>query len=409
VNDKNENVSFDQLTRQSTARTEFEDRLGEGDIRFLLLPVSVFHSTTLHDHHSTNENTKSNDDRTAELSTLRLRARARGRLPSRRSRSSSRRVRRLGRRSGSDQARAGSCGRASGSTAEDDGRGIGRARRGVGDPGRVGKGIDGRGVAGLVVGGDLAVSTGVDTRGVLVVALASLEDARGVGSRRIVRATDTVIDVVAVLGRVGDVGVASLEAELARAHEAVPLNDLDEVVEVSIALGEGIGEHQATEGVTTLISAVGVELSSIIIGIVVDVSLVDQPSDLNVGRSDEELNGGDGVRRHHAGTVSGGRAPSNGRSLHVCDDITGLLTTPETEIRDGVDEAGLAHGAGASGGRVTDVVAGLRTTSSRVGIDLVREVGPGVMLVGEDGVVRISSGGSSSWGWCRCGTGCCGT
>ena len=55
---------------------------------------------------------------------------------------------------------------------------------------------------------------------VLAITLARLKDAVDVGSGSVVCATNTVIDVLAVLGGVGASGVASFEAENISTHKA---------------------------------------------------------------------------------------------------------------------------------------------------------------------------------------------
>lgn len=61
----------------------------------------------------------------------------------------------------------------------------------------------------------------------MVVGVASEESTVGVRGRRIVLAADTVEDVLAVLGRVGHGGVADLDAEHVRTHEAAMKCQMD--------------------------------------------------------------------------------------------------------------------------------------------------------------------------------------
>lgn len=66
---------------------------------------------------------------------------------------------------------------------------------------------------------DLAIG-GVDTREVLVLALARLEDACLSVVGGVVRASDTVEDVLTVVGCVRLGGIADLDAERIATHEA---------------------------------------------------------------------------------------------------------------------------------------------------------------------------------------------
>jgi hypothetical protein len=131
----------------------------------------------------------------------------------------------------------------------------------------------------LLVGGDLTVGTSVDTREVLRFTLTAFKGAFNVGSGSVVPATDTIKDVFAVPGSVGTSWVTSFQAEDLSTHEIVPLDSLDVVGGVAIRGGEGIAEEKATKRVTTLISAMGVEFSSRIVGLDVDEFLFDASGD----------------------------------------------------------------------------------------------------------------------------------
>lgn len=79
---------------------------------------------------------------------------------------------------------------------------------------------------GLSVRLDLTVGIGVDAREVLVVTVANLEcTVLGVvGS--VVGTSNTVVNVLAVVGSVGTSRVTDLEAENVTTHEVVPFDDL---------------------------------------------------------------------------------------------------------------------------------------------------------------------------------------
>lgn len=78
-------------------------------------------------------------------------------------------------------------------------------------------GAEGLGRLGIGKGG---AACGVDTREVLVLALASLEGSVLGIVRGIVLATNTIINVLAVVGGVGSLGITDFEAEGITAHEA---------------------------------------------------------------------------------------------------------------------------------------------------------------------------------------------
>jgi len=268
----------------------------------------------------------------------------------------------------------------------------GAGRRG-GDSGGVWHGGDGsERLGGLLEARGQAISTSVDTREVLVVTKARLENTILVSSWGIVVAANTVKDVVTELGGVGVGLVASLEAENVRAHEVVPFNDLGD----GSASSEGVGEDKPTEWVATEISTMGVHLSSSIISSHVDEGLVDVAGDLNVCRGPHELNTSDGTGGDGSGPMRRVRAPGNGRGFCVTDSGVGDWRTPEAEVGNGVDEGGLAIGLLVGSGRVANVEAELRTTSRCIGIDLVWDVGPGEAHVRKRHWALRSDGGSEA-------------
>jgi hypothetical protein len=76
----------------------------------------------------------------------------------------------------------------------------------------------------------------------------------------------------------------------------VPFICLLEVVSASLLVGgKVVREHEGTEGIATLISAVRIKLSSTIISLDVDKGLVDVAGDLDVIRGLDEGHAGDGT------------------------------------------------------------------------------------------------------------------
>lgn len=73
---------------------------------------------------------------------------------------------------------------------------------------------------------------------------------------------------------------------LHRIDQPVPLDGLDQVGLDAVALWEAVREDQGTERVAPAVSTMRVKLSSRIVGVLVDVALVDETSDLDVSRGD---------------------------------------------------------------------------------------------------------------------------
>jgi len=99
----------------------------------------------------------------------------------------------------------------------------------------------------------------------------------------------------------------------------VPLDHLLITIVVAVVAGECVSVDESTEGVSSLVGAVGVQLASSIIGSDVDVDLVDEAGNLHVGGGFEELDTSEGSRRHHTTSMARLAAPGNGSSLGVAD------------------------------------------------------------------------------------------
>jgi len=261
------------------------------------------------------------------------------------------------------------------SVGEESRRLIGCAAGARGDTGNIWDGGDGtEGLSGLNVCDSGTSGIGIDSWEVLVITEAAQEGTINVGSGGIVLATDTIEDVLAVVGGVGTCGVASLEAESSSTHDVVPFDGLDEVT------GEGLGEQEGTEGVTTLISTVRVELSSRVGGVEVDELLVDEASDLDIVGGLHELQTGDGTLGDDTSTIAGLCAPGNVFTFGVTDERVWLRGTPEAEIINAVDDGGLAQRSWSFGGAVAQVVSSLGTTFTVSSICLVGQSGIGEVL-----------------------------
>lgn len=114
----------------------------------------------------------------------------------------------------------------------------------------------------LSVGLNSARCIRIDTREILIVTLA-----RGKGTilgvvGSIVGTTDTIEDVLAVVCGVRASRVTSLDTESIASHEVVPFNDLLQVFGITT---ESIGVKETTKRVTTQISTMGIEFTSVVV------------------------------------------------------------------------------------------------------------------------------------------------
>ena len=218
-----------------------------------------------------------------------------------------------------------------GESGVDDGRSVGNTVGGGGDLGLIWhRGNDTQRLGGLSVGLDLTVAIGVDTGEVLVVTLARLEGTILGVVGGVVGASDTVVDVLAEVSRIGASRIASLETESVTAHEVVPLDDL--LVVVLVVTGPCGGVEETTEGVTAEVGTVGVELSSEVIRTEVDEPLVDETDDLNVVGGPHELNTLQGTSGDETSSMTGLGTPGNFLVLRFADCGGTGWGCPEAEV-----------------------------------------------------------------------------
>jgi hypothetical protein len=162
----------------------------------------------------------------------------------------------------------------------------------------------------------------------LIVTVASLENSGSIRSRCVVAASFGVVNVETVSSGAGNGGIASLEAEDVRAHEVVPLDDLDEIVLVAVALGEGVGEHEASERITALVITVRVHLSSSVTRRKFDTGIVDDTGNLHVCGCNEELSAHQGSTTDQASAPSRLGAVRNGGGFSDTDQRVGNGRSP---------------------------------------------------------------------------------
>jgi len=170
---------------------------------------------------------------------------------------------------------------------------------------------------------------GVNTGEVLVITSAGLEGTILSAVGGVEGAPDTVVDVFTEASSIGTGRIASLETESVTAHEVVPLDDL--LVGVLVARPCG-GVEETTEGVTTEISAVGVELSSEVVGTEVDEPLVDETDDLNVVGGLHELDTLEGTGWDETRSVTGLGAPGDFFVFCLADGGGTIRRCPEAEV-----------------------------------------------------------------------------
>jgi len=185
--------------------------------------------------------------------------------------------------------------------------------------GLVGNGGDGsKGFRRLGVGRHSAVG-GINTWKVLVLALAGLERA-GLGIiGDVVGATDTIEDMFTIASIVGTSGIANFDAELAAANEAVPFDDLLEVVPVAAITWECIRVHQTSEGVATQIGTVRVKLATVIASLDVEQRLLNKSDNADIGGGLYELDALEGAPGNDAGPAPGLCAPGDCLAFGIGD------------------------------------------------------------------------------------------
>ena len=171
---------------------------------------------------------------------------------------------------------------------------------------------------------------GVDAGEILVGALARFERAVLGVVGGVVEASDTVVNVLTELGSIGTGRVTDLEAENITTHEIVPLDDL--LVAGVVSIRPTVRVYETTEGVTTEVSAVGVQLSSSVIFFEVDKGLVNESNDLEVVRGPHKLNALEGAGGDETRTVTGLGAPGNFFCFRLTDGGETLTGSPKAEI-----------------------------------------------------------------------------
>jgi len=143
----------------------------------------------------------------------------------------------------------------------------------------------------------------------------------------VVGTADTVIDVLAEVGSIGVGWVAGFEAECVGTHEVVPFHDLGEGVQVGVA-AESVGIDKPTHRVSSEIGAMWVHLATKVARVKVDLGLVDESDDLDVGGGFYELNALESASGDETGASAGFGAPSDHFAFLVCDELVRVGRCP---------------------------------------------------------------------------------
>ena len=177
---------------------------------------------------------------------------------------------------------------------------------------------------------DLTAGIGVDAGEVLVSTFTGLESTVLSVIGGIVGASNTVVDMLAVVSSVGTGRVADLEAENASTHEVVPLNDL--FIAAIVTVRPTVGVDETAEGVTAEIGAMRVELSSKVIILEVDEVLSDETDDLEVVRGPHKLNTLEGISGDETSAVTGLGAPGDFLPFRLTDGGGTARRCPKTKV-----------------------------------------------------------------------------
>jgi len=140
---------------------------------------------------------------------------------------------------------------------------------------------------------------------------------------------DAIVNVFAKVCSVGTGRVTSFETKLSATHEIVPFEDL--LVGVVIA-APSRRIKETTEGVSSSISTVRIQLSPAIAILDVDLLLVDEPNNLNIIGRPHELNALERSGRNGASPTPRLRAPGDFLTFGIGNEGVGLGGSPEAEI-----------------------------------------------------------------------------
>lgn len=109
----------------------------------------------------------------------------------------------------------------------------------------------------------------------------------------------------------------------------MPLNDLGKL---GLVRAKGVRVDETTERVSTLVSTVGVHLSSTIIRGHVDLGLVNVTNNLDIVGSLHKLDTSKGAGGNQASAAAGLGAPCNSLALRVANNRIGFRRSPNAKV-----------------------------------------------------------------------------
>jgi hypothetical protein len=205
---------------------------------------------------------------------------------------------------------------------------------------------------------------------VLKLALARSERAVLRSARHVVAAPNQVIPVLAIV-RGADTVEAGFEAELSATHKRIPVEHLRECVTITVRSTVRI--HDAAERVALQVSAMRVQLSSVVVWGKVECAVVNEPDSLNVSGRAHELQPSYSTWRDKSRSVGWLRAKCHNLGFVVSNAATDFRRTPQAEVVRSVEYQGLTVAVLTQSRRVAYIETKLRSTEHRERVDLIRE------------------------------------
>jgi len=211
----------------------------------------------------------------------------------------------------------------------------------------------------------------INARIVLIITLARCKAAVLSVVRGIVKAADTIKDVLAKVCSMCTCGIASLQAKGTTTHEIVPFNDL---LICAVVAAPRSRVEETSERITSEVGTVGIQLTTKVVRRQIDLSLVNKTNNLDVVRSPHELDTSESTRRNHASAMTGLRAPSDFFLFSVTNGCRTTWWCPETEIINRVENSCLTQRLLVLGGRIATVVPKLSAANTIVGVSLIGQI-----------------------------------
>lgn len=162
----------------------------------------------------------------------------------------------------------------------------------------------------------------VNAHGKIIVGFARLKFARGVVGRHVPVAAHLVVDVLAVLPRIG--AGTSAHAELRSTDEAGPFG----ILQVG---SESVAEDKTANGVAVTVRTVGIQFTTLVILLDIDLRQIAGTSDLDIVLGTDKMNTFEGTFRNDASASATLSAPSDFLPFSVADGAD-RRRCPQAEI-----------------------------------------------------------------------------